>query len=70
MSTKVLMDTAPKDRKTVIIFGDIVTEKIIPSEVTELFIRGKKVNLFLSIIFNSAFHYGYLQHEGIALNYI
>ena len=53
-----------------IMFHDIVAEKKISPEVTELFICGKKVNFFLSIILNSAFHYGYPQHKGITVNFI
>ena len=70
MYVKILMDTAQKNRKTMIMFHDIVAEKKISPEVTELFICGKKVNFFLSIILNSAFHYGYPQHKGITVNFI
>lgn len=54
MSAKILMDTERKNSKTVIIFDDIVIEKNIPSEVTELFIRDREVNSFFIIILNSA----------------
>ena len=54
MSGKILMDTERKNSKTVIIFDDIVIEKNIPSEVTELFIRDREVNSFFVIILNSA----------------
>lgn len=54
MSAKILMDTERKNRKTLIIFDDIVIEKNIPSEATELFIRDREVNSFFVIILNSA----------------
>lgn len=67
---KILMDTGRKGSKTKIIFDGIVAEKKIPSEVTELLITGRKASSFLSIIPNSAFHYGHPQHKGITTNCI
>ena len=43
-----------KDRKIVIIFDDMIAEKL-PKQVTELFIRGRKMNITLIFITQSYF---------------
>ena len=43
-----------KDRKIVIVFDDMITEKL-PARVTELFIRGRKLNLAIVFITQSYF---------------
>ena len=43
-----------KDRKIVIVFDDMIAEKL-PSRITELFIRGRKLNLSIVFITQSYF---------------
>ena len=44
-----------KDKNILIVFDDMITEQNIPHKVTELFIRGRKLNISLAFITQSYF---------------
>ena len=44
-----------KDRRILIVFDDMIAEKVLPPQVTELFIRGRKMNVSLAFLTQSYF---------------
>ena len=44
-----------KDRKILVVFDDMIAEKVLPPQVTELFIRGRKMNVSLAFLTQSYF---------------
>ena len=44
-----------KSRKILVVFDDMIAEKVLPPQVTELFIRGRKMNISLAFLTQSYF---------------
>ena len=44
-----------KDREILVVFDDMISEKVLPPQVTELFIRGRKMNVSLTFLTQSYF---------------